>query len=133
MCRRVQLRAQYDRVGESGLSGDRTEVSADGVDPALIFAMIFGNDAFEDIIGRLAVVSATMAGDPKETGIGPEQLEEVEKRRVMRLALKLAEKVKPWVEGRGASAKQRWEAEALNLVEKSYGEAILNAVGTSYR
>ena len=42
---------------------------------------------------RLAVVSAVMAGDLKETGIGPDKLEEVEKRRVMRLALKLAEKV----------------------------------------
>ena len=47
-----KLRAQYDRAGESGLSGDRTEVSADGVDPALIFTMIFGNDAFENIVGR---------------------------------------------------------------------------------
>lgn len=128
-----KLRAQYDKVGEDGLSGDRTEVSADGVDPALIFAMIFGNDRFNDIVGRLMMVSMTMAGDPKETGIDQEKLAEVENRRVIRLALSLASKVQPYVDGRVESILITWESDALNLVEASYGEAILNAVGTSYR
>lgn len=108
----LQLRAQYDKMGEKGLSGDRTEVSADGVDPALIFAMIFGSDAFIDIVGRLAMVSMTMAGDPKETGVDAEKLQEVEKRRVCRLALSLASKVQPYVEGRIESTKISWETEA---------------------
>lgn len=128
-----KLRAQYDKMGEKGLSGDRTEVSADGVDPALIFAMIFGSDAFIDIVGRLAMVSMTMAGDPKETGVDAEKLQEVEKRRVCRLALSLASKVQPYVEGRIESTKISWETEAQRLVEASYGESIINHVGTSYK
>ena len=115
------------------MSGDRTEVSADGVDPALIFAMIFGSDAFIGIVGRLAMVSMTMAGDPKETGVDAEKLQEVEKRRVCRLAVALASKVQPYVEGRIESTMIAWEAEAQRLVEASYGESILNTVGTSYR
>jgi len=116
------LRAQYDKKGESGLSGDRTEVNADGVDPALIFAMIFGNDKFVDIVGRLAMVSATMAGDEKETRIGPKQLAEVENRRVIRLAAILAKKVQPYIEGRVESTLILWEGEAARLADASYGE-----------
>ena len=113
------------------MSGDKTSISADGVDPSLMFTMIFGNDKFQHIIGRLLMVSATMAGNQEETNIGNEELKEIETRRVIRLALNLASKIQPFVEGE--SVKAQWEAEAASLVEASYGEAILNAVGMSYR
>ena len=128
-----KLRKTYDLKGEAGLSGDRTEVSPDSVDPALVFTMVFGSDAFSDIIGRLQVVTVTMAGDTKETGITQNDLMEIEKRRVIRLALVLSRKLDRFVGGDEEGAKEEWRKEARRLVEASYGESILNAVGQTYK
>uniref|UniRef100_A0A7S1ZAG6 J domain-containing protein n=1 Tax=Trieres chinensis TaxID=1514140 RepID=A0A7S1ZAG6_TRICV len=131
-----KLRAIYDKKGEAGLSGDKTEVSLNAVDPSLIFTFLFGSDAFTDIVGRLQLVTQTMAGDSKDakgTQIGVKEMKELELRRVVRLALKLAERIQPYVEGDEEGAHTRWEEEATRLVEVRYGQEILNTVGRTYR
>jgi len=128
-----KLRAAYDKEGKDGLSGDKAGVSPGTVDPALVFTFLFGSDSFNDVIGRLQVVTQTMAGDPKETRIGEEELLELERRRVIRLAVKLHARVQLYVEGQEEAAKAAWEEEASALVECRYGEEILNTVGTTYR
>ena len=128
-----KLRAAYDKGGKEALSGDKTEISPESVDPSLVFTMLFGSDAFEPYIGRLQVVTQTMAGDPKETKIDAAKMAELERRRVVRLALKLRDRIQKWVDGREEGAKAEWQAEAEKLVELRYGEEILNAVGAGYR
>uniref|UniRef100_A0A7S4K3P7 J domain-containing protein n=1 Tax=Odontella aurita TaxID=265563 RepID=A0A7S4K3P7_9STRA len=128
-----KLRAAYDKEGKEGLSGDKTELSPEQLDPSLIFTFLFGSDAFEDILGRLQVVTQTMAGNPEETGIAKKQLMELERRRVLRLALKLRERIQSYVDGNKEGAKAEWSTLAEKLVEVRYGEEILHTVGKTYR
>jgi len=120
-----KLRAVYDREGQEGLSGDRTEVSLDKLDPSLVFTFLFGNDSFEHIIGRLQLVSQTMELSSTATI-------ELERRRVMRLAIALRQRIDKFVSGDEAGAKQDWTDEGKRLVDVRYGEEILNTVGKSY-
>ena len=124
-----KLRAAYDREGEAGLSGDRTEMAVGTVDPSLVFTFLFGSDAFTDYIGRLQVVTQAMAG----TKIGQNEMMQLEKRRTIRLALKLVQRIHKYVEGNIESAKSGWTEEAKRLVEVRYGQEILNTVGSTYR
>lgn len=134
-----KLRAVYDKQGEAGLSGDRTELSPDQVDPSLIFTFLFGNDSFNDIIGRLQLVTQTLAvgadGNPETMSIDGKQMAELERRRVLRLALALRKRIEPYMKA-GANlvgVKAAWKAEGEKLVEVRYGEEILNTVGTTYK
>jgi len=126
-----KLRAAYDKDGKDGLSGDKTGTSADeSVDPGLVFTFLFGSDAFDDIIGRLQLVTQTMAG---ESNIDPKKNAELERRRVIRLALSLRKRIQGYVDGHEEEAKAAWNEEASKLVECRYGEQILNTVGATYR
>lgn len=124
------LRKQYDKEGEAGLSGDRTEVSPDQVDPTLIFTMLFGNDKFSLIIGRLQLASSTIAGEGRMTG---KEASEIERRRVIRLCLSLRQRIQKHVDGDQQAAETEWKDDAKTLVENRYGEEILNLVGKLYQ
>ena len=127
-----KLRAIYDAKGQEALSGDRTEAALENVDPSLVFTFLFGSDAFKDIIGRLQLVTSTMAGE--DATISRAQLRELERRRVLRLALKLRGRIQKYVDDDDVEgAKADWKAQAERLVEVRYGEEILNTVGRSYR
>jgi len=128
-----KLRAAYDKDGKDGLSGDKTGLSPDNVDPGLVFTFLFGSDAFYDIIGRLQLVTQTMAGDSEENRIDQKKMQELERRRVVRLAIKLRERIQGYVDGQEETAKAAWDEEASMLVECRYGEQILNTVGAIYR
>jgi len=128
-----KLRAAYDKDGKDGLSGDKTGLSPEGVDPGLVFTFLFGSDAFKNIVGRLQLVTQTMAGEVGENGIDSRQMQEIERRRVVRLAIALRERIQGYVDGQEETAKAAWDEEASRLVECRYGEQILNTVGTIYR
>jgi hypothetical protein len=127
-----KLRSAYDKEGVAALSGDRTEMAMEKLDPALVFTFLFGSDAFTDYIGRLQVVTQAMAGDPSATKIGQKELLELEKRRTIRLALKLVARIQKYVNGDIESAKSEWMEEAKRLVDVRYGQEILNTVGSMY-
>lgn len=125
-----QLRAIYDKEGEEGLSGDKTEAAAGQIDPSLVFTFLFGSDAFMDIIGRLQLVTQVMIGEER---IESSKMKELERRRIMRLALKLRDRIEKYVSGNPDEAKLDWENQGATLVETRYGEEILNTVGSTYR
>lgn len=127
-----KLRKVYDRDGKDGLSGDKTEVALDQVDPSLIFTFLFGNDSFDDIIGRLQLVTQTLVGDDKSK-ITPQQMAELERRRVIRLAVSLRDRIQKYVDGDVEGAKAEWTEKGKELVEVRYGEQILNTVGSTYK
>lgn len=131
-----KLRAVYDKQGKDGLSGDKTEIAVDSVDPSLIFTFLFGNDSFDDIVGRLTLVTQTLVGGmdgSSEAKITPQQMKELERRRIVRLAAALRDRIKSYMDGDEAGAKAAWTAEGERLVEVRYGEQILNAVGVTYK
>lgn len=127
-----ELRAKYDSEGKEGLSPDRTGV-ADGptqADPAILFAFLFGSDKFGDYIGRLAMAtSALVADSPK---IGQKEARIVQQRRVTRLALQLAERLKVWTTEDFDGAKAIWESAATDLGESSYGAELVLLIGKVY-
>lgn len=128
-----KLRKVYDKEGKDGLSGDRTEVAVGNVDPSLVFTFLFGNDSFNDIVGRLSLVTQTLVGG----SANPEQftrtqLIELERRRVVRLAISLRQRIQSFVDGDEAGAKAMWTSKGEELVEVRYGEQILNTVGKCY-
>lgn len=105
-------------------------MAIDQVDPSLVFTFLFGNDSFNDIIGRLQLVTQTLVGDsPDKAKLSAE----LERRRVIRLALSLRERVQKFVDGDIKGAKEEWTSKGKDLVEVRYGEQILNTVGTTYK
>ncbi len=128
-----ELRSKYDSEGKDGLSADRTGVATDGVnapDPALLFAFLFGSDKFGSYIGRLATATgAVVADSPK---IGPTEARTLQRRRVTRLALQLAERLSPWVEEDYDGAKALWKSAAEDLTQASYGTELVHLIGKIY-
>ncbi|KAG7364248.1 chaperone protein DnaJ [Nitzschia inconspicua] len=134
-----KLRAVYDKEGEAGLSGDKTKIAVEAMDPSLIFTFLFGNDSFNDIIGRLQLVTQTLLGagnnpsGTSENAISYKDFVELERRRVLRLAVALKKRIQQYVDGDVDGAKASWKSEGETLVEVRYGEELLNTVGKSYK
>jgi len=128
-----KLRAVYDRDGPEGLSADCTELAPDQVDPSLVFTFLFGNDSFNDIVGRLQVVTGTLLQHQTEGGDLKRQMLQLEVRRVLRLALALVTRIQPYVNGDKQGAKAQWKSKGEALVQVRYGEELLNTVGATYK
>jgi len=101
----------------------------------LIFTFLFGNDSFNDIVGRLKLVTQQLfAGADGNLSMlmARKELIELERRRVLRLALALRRRVEMYVDGNPEDAKAEWRKEGERLVEVRYGEELLNTVGRTY-
>jgi len=131
-----KLRAIYDRDGEEGLSADKTDAAVESLDPSLIFTFLFGNDSFNDIVGRLQLVTQQLVDgtdrDPTTSIATHEELRELERRRVLRLALALRKRIEIYIEGNTEGAKSEWRKEGERLVEVRYGQELINTVGRTY-
>jgi hypothetical protein len=94
---------------------------------------LFGNDSFNDIVGRLSLVTQTLVGgSPDAKTITRQQMIELERRRVVRLAISLRGLIQAFVDGDTKGAKASWKSKGEELVEVRYGEQILNTVGKCY-
>ena len=127
-----ELRKKYDTEGKDGLSADRTDVNNGpcNVDPALLFAFLFGSDKFGDYIGRLATATSAMIADSPK--IGAVEARVIQKRRVTRLAFKLAERLQMWTEEEYDLAKATYESAAMDLSKASYGAELVHLIGKVY-
>merc|ERR1712192_234878 len=103
------------------------------MDPSLIFTFLFGSDSFNDIVGRLQVVTQQLVvgadGNPATMYTTHKELRELERRRVLRLALALRKRIEMYVSGNIEGAKAEWVKEGERLLEVRYGEELLNTVG----
>ena len=70
--------------------------------------------------------SASIGDSPK---ISLADARELQKRRVLRLALKLASKLEPWVAGDNDACKAMWITEAEVLSTASYGIPLIHLLG----
>ena len=133
-----KLRAVYDRDGEEGLSADKTDAAVESLDPSLIFTFLFGNDSFNEIVGRLQVVTQQLLPGAdsivytQESIAARKNLTELERRRIVRLALALRKRIDMYVNGNIEGAMIEWRKEGHRLVEVRYGQELLNTVGRTY-
>ncbi|KAJ8747887.1 hypothetical protein K2173_014534 [Erythroxylum novogranatense] len=120
-------RQAYDAYGKSGISTEAI------IDPAAIFAMLFGSELFEDYIGQLAMASMASLdifteGEQFDTKKLQEKMRVVQKEREERLANILKDRLKGSKEKLVAHA----EAEVARLSSAAYGVDMLNTIGYIY-
>jgi curved DNA-binding protein CbpA len=134
-----ELRKKYDTDGREGLSADKTDVAGGvnpNIDPTILFAFLFGSDQFQDYVGRLSTATSASVGDSQKISLSDART--LQKRRVTRLALKLVDKITPWVDeakaaggisGFTASIEDQWKSEAVKLSNASYGHQLVTTIG----
>ncbi|XP_051118153.1 chaperone protein dnaJ 10-like [Andrographis paniculata] len=124
-------RQAYDACGKSGISTDSI------IDPAAIFAMLFGSELFEEYIGVLAMASMASldvptAGEEFDTKKLQEKMRTVQKEREEKLASILKGKLNLYVQGNKEEFIHNAEAEVSRLSNAAYGVDMLNTIGYIY-
>lgn len=124
-------RQVYDVNGKSGISSDSI------IDPAAIFAMLFGSELFEEYIGQLAMASmASMdvfaEGEDFDTKKLQEKMRTVQKEREEKLAGILKDRLNLYVQGNKDEFIRLAEAEVSRLSNAAYGVDMLSTIGYIY-
>ncbi|KAJ8440181.1 hypothetical protein Cgig2_023946 [Carnegiea gigantea] len=113
-------RQAYDAYGKSGISPDAI------IDPAAIFAMLFGSELFEEYIGQLAMASmASMDiftdGEDFDAKKLQEKMKVVQKEREEKLAQILKDRLNQYVNGSKESFLSHAGAEVSRLSSAGHG------------
>ncbi|PKA51112.1 Chaperone protein dnaJ 10 [Apostasia shenzhenica] len=124
-------RQAYDAYGKSGISTDAI------IDPAAIFAMLFGSELFEDYIGQLAMASMASLdifteGEQIDARKLQEKMKMVQKDREEKLADILKDCLHQYVIGNKEAFVSRAKAEVARLSNAAYGIDMLNTIGYIY-
>ncbi|XP_010498561.1 PREDICTED: chaperone protein dnaJ 10 [Camelina sativa] len=122
-------RQAYDTCGKSGIS---TEI----IDPAAIFAMLFGSELFEEYIGQLAMASMASLdivteGDQIDTKKLIDKMRAVQKEREDKLAQILKDRLNLYMTNKDEFVSNA-EAEVTRLSNAAYGVEMLNTIGYIY-
>ena len=91
---------------------------------------MFGSDRFNDYVGRLATATSASVGDSPKVSV--ETARKIQKRRVLRLAVKLATKLEHWTKDDFELAKTMWKSECADLAKASYGVQLVHLIGKVY-
>ncbi|KAL0016672.1 hypothetical protein SO802_003741 [Lithocarpus litseifolius] len=123
-------RQAYDTYGKSGISTDTI------IDPAAIFAMLFGSELFEEYIGQLAMASMASQdifteGEQFDTKKLQEKMRVVQKEREEKLAQILKDRLKKYEEDKEEFIRHA-EAEVTRLSNAAYGADMLSTIGYIY-
>ena len=126
----------YNKEGREGLAGNAGDEDQPKLDPAILFAFLFGSDKFNDVVGQLAAATSSLVGDSNET-VSPVVARKVQKRRVARLALKLVERIEQYVtlKQSGSSVEEilaKWKADGEELTSASFGYQMVTTCGKIY-
>ncbi|KAH7566954.1 hypothetical protein JRO89_XS07G0000200 [Xanthoceras sorbifolium] len=124
-------RQAYDAYGKSGISKEAI------IDPAAIFAMLFGSELFEEYIGQLAMASmASMdiftEGEQFDSKKLQEKMRVVQKEREQKLVDLLKDRLNQYVQGNKEDFVNYAEAEVSRLSNAAYGVDMLNTIGYIY-
>ncbi|KAI4320875.1 hypothetical protein MLD38_034313 [Melastoma candidum] len=124
-------RQAYDAHGKSGVSTDAI------IDPAAIFAMLFGSELFEEYIGQLAMASMASLdlfteGEQIDTKKVQEKMRIVQKEREEKLAQILKNRLNQYVQGSKEDFVRHAEAEVAKLSGAAYGVDMLSTIGYIY-
>ncbi|XWS56891.1 hypothetical protein CRYUN_Cryun09bG0124800 [Craigia yunnanensis] len=124
-------RQAYDAYGKSVISTEAI------IDPAAIFAMLFGSELFEEYIGQLAMASMASLdifteGEQFDTKKLQEKMRAVQKEREEKLAEILKDRLNQYVQGNKKDFVNHAEAEVSRLSNAAYGVDMLNTIGYIY-
>lgn len=100
------------------------------LDPAILFAFLFGSDKFQAYIGTLAMATAASVAESDKVTI--EHARIIQRRRCIRLAIALAERLNEWTLDHYDAATAEWRKEVDDLVTASYGLQLLHVIGKVY-
>jgi len=131
-----ELRAKYDKGGDEAVKGQQ------GMDAGVFYAMMFGSDAFEPIIGKMSIL-ANMGFDSKDAeapeGVSPEVFHAASQqlaawRREVEVATNLARILEPYVSGDADEEKFREQIQLIgsDLGVTAVGQALVNCIGYCY-
>ncbi|KAK4428227.1 Chaperone protein dnaJ 10 [Sesamum alatum] len=124
-------RQAYDAYGKSGISKESI------IDPAAIFAMLFGSELFEEYIGQLAMASFASLdvfaeGEQFDAKKLQEKLQTVQREREEKLAGILRDRLNLYVQGNKEEFVSHAEAEVSRLSKAAYGVDMLSTIGYIY-
>lgn len=124
-------RQAYDAHGKAGVSTDSI------IDPAAIFAMLFGSELFEEYIGQLAMASMASLdifteGEQFDAKKVQEKMRIVQKEREEKLAQTLIDRLNQYVQGNKEDFVRHAEAEVARLSSAAYGVDMLSTIGYIY-
>lgn len=124
-------RQAYDAYGKSGISTEAI------IDPAAIFAMLFGSELFEEYIGQLAMASMASLdifteGEQIDARKLQEKMRVVQKEREEKLAEILKDRLHQYAIGNKEAFVSNAEAEVARLSNAAYGIDMLNTIGYIY-
>ena len=123
------LRARYDKVGREGLFDFDEQDESPDVDPQLLYTFLFGSEKMNPYFGPLAAATAVRVGDD-QSKITWDQARLLQKRRVTRLSLQLADRLQAWAQDDMHNlAKADWMTEAEDLSNASYGIELVHVIG----
>ncbi|BDA45833.1 Chaperone protein dnaJ 10 [Coccomyxa sp. Obi] len=125
-------RERYDKMGKAAVQGEPM------IDPAAVFAMLFGSDMFEEYIGQLQMATiATITIEAEGREMSQQEvrakLAPIQQARVGQLANKLRQRLEPFVAGDVAGFTTSHTKEAERLAEAAFGEAMLHTIGYVYQ
>lgn len=122
-----EMRAKYDKFGMNFMTVE-DDHNPPLVDPLVLYCVLYGSEKFEPYFGRLAAATSATVGDSPTLTLM--EARTLQKRRVTRLALQLAEGLEDFTNNLdGKIAKAKWMAEGDFLVKASYGYELLQVVG----
>ncbi|XP_052189030.1 chaperone protein dnaJ 10-like isoform X2 [Diospyros lotus] len=124
-------RQAYDANGKSGISTEAI------IDPAAIFAMLFGSELFEEYIGQLAMASMASLdifseGEQFDAKKLQEKMKVVQREREEKLAEILKDRLNLYVQGNKEDFVSHAKAEVSRLSNAAYGVDMLNTIGYIY-
>ncbi|XP_075521468.1 chaperone protein dnaJ 10-like [Primulina tabacum] len=124
-------REAYDAYGKSGISTDAI------IDPAAIFAMLFGSELFEEYIGQLAMASMASLdvfaeGEEFDAKKLQDKMRTVQKEREEKLVRILKDRLNLYIQGNKEDFIRQAEAEVSRLSNAAYGVDMLSTIGYIY-
>jgi hypothetical protein len=121
-----RLRTAYDSRGKEAVEGQGK------MDAAAMYAMVFGSELFESVIGELSVATHVKQMIDPDGDTSTELLSFKQRKREVQLAVTLATKLQVYVDGDAAVFKEKCEAEAKELSEGALGGALLGVIASVY-
>lgn len=121
-----KLRANYDAGGKDGVEG------APKMDSGAMFAMIFGSENFEPLVGELQLASQMQANEGDPMSSHPKLRAFRQKKREVQCAMNLVAKLQLYIDSNAEVFQENMRAEAKELASTAFGGTLLSTIGVVY-